>query len=159
VEKLSRRSFFRLAGGGIAAAIIAPKILLDKIIEIPVEFGWTWHVDKTKIPPSFAEIITKTLRENAPKLRENIEQKNALLVKLKSREVVRLRVERISPEEQTKRMSERLIARTKIRRYEYKPPTRQDEAATFYEGYEDLEKKFLEDDRPYKGSIPHIRAV
>ena len=147
-EKLSRRSFFRLVGGGIAAAIVAPKILLDKVIEIPVEFGWTWHVDKAKLPggpmSSFTEMITKTLRENSHKIRENVEGHNALLVKLKSRETALLKIERISPEEQTKRMAARLDERYKNNRGVIRRPNgRGDDISPFYAGYEDLEKKYL----------------
>lgn len=110
MEKLSRRSFFRLVGGGIATAVIAPKLLLDKVINIPVEFGWTWYLDKSQLPKhsnTFADMITKTLRENAPKLRENIASNNALLMKLKDGTKVQLNIERI-PE---KLQNERMIAR------------------------------------------------
>ncbi len=144
-EKLSRRSFFRLLGGGVAAAIVAPKLLFDKVIEIPVEYGWTWFVDKSKLPggpkSDFAELITKTLRENSAKLAENIENNNALLVKLSNNDKALLRIDRISPEDQTKRMSDRLSNR--IKNKYANNATREDEKATFFTGYEDLEKKYL----------------
>lgn len=110
-EKLSRRSFFRLAGGGIAAAVIAPQALLEKIINIPVEFGWTWYVDKTKVPSTLSEIVTSTLRANTQKIAENVSANNALLMKLKDGTKVNLQIEPISPEAQTKRMGERHKAR------------------------------------------------
>lgn len=110
-EKLSRRNFFRLAGGGIAAAVIAPQALLEKVINIPVEFGWTWYVDKNKIPSSLTEIVTKTLRENTQNIADNISANNALLMKLKDGAKVNLQIERISEDYQ----NERIIKRNKER--------------------------------------------
>lgn len=115
-EKLSRRSFFRLAGGGIAAAVIAPQALLEKVINIPVEFGWTWYVDKTKLPSSnFSEMITKTLRDNTQKIAENISTNNALLVKLKDGTKANLQIERISEQAQNERINQRMKERIALR--------------------------------------------
>ena len=187
VSKLSRRSFFRLLGGGVAAAVIAPKLLLDKIIEIPVEYGWTWYVDKTKIPGdhyNLSEIITKTLRKNSHLVADNVSKNNPLLMKLANKEKVQLNITKISPEEQTKRMTDRMELRQKekdakrlrdkinnggrLYPVDYK-------ADPFYEGYQDPVKKFapdcyecqqkLEDidprykEKPYGLSVPHIRVV
>src|SRR5690348_2448415 len=107
MEKLTRRSFFRLAGGGIAGAVIAPKLLLDKVINIPVEFGWTWFVDKSKLEPSLGEIVSQTLRENTKKIADNITANNTLLAKLKDGTKVQLNIEKISEELQNKRIIER----------------------------------------------------
>ena len=106
-EQVSRRSFFKLLGGAVALAA-APSTVIAKAIEIPVEFGWTWHVDKTKLAPGFADLVKKTLADNASAIRDNLAQNNALFLKLKSGDKVKLNIERISPDEQTKRMAERL---------------------------------------------------
>ena len=107
MEKLSRRSFFRLAGGGVAAAIVAPQILLEKVINIPVEFGWTWFVDKSKIEPTLGELVSRTLRNNHEAIVNNLYADNALLAKLSDGTKVQLNIEKISEEEQTKRIIER----------------------------------------------------
>lgn len=114
-EKLSRRSFFRLAGGGIAAAVIAPQVLLDKVLTIPVEFGWTWYVDKSKIPPTLSELVASTLRQNTQKIAENVTANNSLLMKLKDGIKVNLQIDNISIEEQNKRMGERTRKRLEER--------------------------------------------
>lgn len=110
-EKLSRRSFFRLAGGGIAAAVIAPKLLLDKVINIPVEFGWTWFVDKSKIPPTLSKLVTATLRDNAQTIANNITTNNSLLMKLKDGTKVNLQIENIGETAQNERMKIRMQKR------------------------------------------------
>lgn len=108
-EQVSRRNFFKLLGGAAALAA-APTTVIAEAIEIPVEFGWTWHVPTDKIEPDseFAKIIKKTLKDNAHKIRENISQNNALFLKLKDGRKAKLNIEHISPEEQTNRMAERL---------------------------------------------------
>lgn len=110
-EKLSRRSFFRLAGGGIAAAVVAPYALAEKIKSIPVELGWTWFIDKSKVDPTLSELISRTLRENKIKIADNLFENNALLVKLKNGQKVQLNIERIDSDVQTKRMKDRLELR------------------------------------------------
>ena len=111
-EKLSRRSFFRLVGGGVAAAVVAPKLLAEKIINIPVEFGWTWYVDKSKLPSSdFSKVITETLRNNTQLIADNISKNNSLLVKLKDGTKANLQIERIDPEMQNRRILARMEAR------------------------------------------------
>jgi len=150
-NNLSRRSFFRLVGGGIATAVLAPYALAKGVIEVPVEFGWTWYIDKVKYPTSLHGLITKTLQENTQKIVENIEKSNTLLAKLPAGEKILLKFEQITPEEQNKRMIERLNQRHKAKqakRLQHKPyllgrmyePT--PEVSCFYESYEDLEKKY-----------------
>lgn len=112
-KAISRRNFFKLVGGGVAAAVIAPYALAKDVIRIPVEFGWTWYVDKTKVPDGLSEIITTTLRNNTQKIAENIDKGNALLAKLAAGDKVLLEFEKISPEEQSKRMVARLEDRQK----------------------------------------------
>ena len=107
MEKLSRRSFFRLAGGGIAAVMVAPSILLDKVINIPVEFGWTWFVDKSKLEPSLAKLVSKTLTENTQELYNNLGSNNALLAKLSDGTKVQLNITRITEQEQIERIKKR----------------------------------------------------
>lgn len=109
-EQVTRRNFFKLIGGAVALAA-TPVHAIANIIEVPVEFGWTWHVDKAKVPSNLSDIITKTLRDNANTLRENISQNNALYLKLKEGQKVKLNIERISPEAQTERMQQRMDAR------------------------------------------------
>jgi hypothetical protein len=106
---ISRRNFFKLVGGGVAAAIAAPQALASKVTQIPVEFGWTWYYnDKVVGQSEFSKLITETLRKNSSKIRENISQNNVLLAKLKDGTKVQLNIERISEEEQTRRMQIRL---------------------------------------------------
>ncbi len=105
IEKVSRRSFFKLLGGAVALAA-TPLKAIENIIEIPVEFGWTWKV-KDNPHSEFSKIIAKTLRENRAKLAENISQNNALYIKLKEGQKIKLNIERIDPDEQTKRMAQR----------------------------------------------------
>lgn len=137
-DKLSRRSFFRLAGGGIAAAIVAPKMLAEKVLEIPVEYGFTWHVLPGSIPkrPRLSEIITRTLRENSPKLADNITQNNAFLLKLKDGTKVQLKVDRISPKVQEQRIIARLNERGKARRAKLYPSSKDMEATFVATGYD-----------------------
>lgn len=116
MEKLSRRTFFKLAGGGIAAAIAAPHALAAKVTQIPVEFGFTWYtgyntITGEKVTSEFSKIITETLRNNSNMLRDNISKNNVLLAKLKDGHKVQLNIERISEEEQTRRMIMRLEER------------------------------------------------
>lgn len=106
-EQVTRRNFFKLLGGGVAL-VIAPSIAVaEKIINIPIEFGWTWYVDKNKVPATLSEIITKTLRENTQKICENIGKENALLVKLKDGQKLKLNIEQISEQKQNERICER----------------------------------------------------
>ncbi len=106
---VSRRSFFKLLGGAVALAA-TPLKAIENVIEIPVEFGWTWKV-KDNPHTKFSELITETLRANRAKLAENVSQNNALYLKLKEGQKIKLNIERISPEEQTNRMAERLKGR------------------------------------------------
>ncbi len=108
---VSRRSFFKLLGGAVALAA-TPLKTIENVIEIPVEFGWTWKV-KDNPHSEFSKIITKTLRENRAKIAENVSQNNALYLKLKEGQKIKLNIERISPELQTERMAERLKGRKK----------------------------------------------
>jgi len=112
---VSRRNFFKLLGGAVALAAL-PGQTIAKAIEIPVEFGWTWFVNKSKIPSSnLSEIITATLRNNSNTIRENTIKNNALFLKLKDGQKVKLNIEHISEEAQTKRMQERMEEKVKAR--------------------------------------------
>lgn len=111
-QKLSRRSFFRLVGGGVAAAVVAaPYVIKEAITRIPVELGWTWYIDKSKVEPTLNEIIQHTLRNNKDKIVDNLFENNALLVKLHNNQKVLLEIDKISPEDQTQRMKVRLQQR------------------------------------------------
>lgn len=107
-ERVSRRNFFKLLGGGVAL-VVAPSIAVaEKIINIPVEFGWTWYIDKNKVPSNFSKLITETLRENTQKIAENISKNNALLVKLSDGQKIKLNIEQISEQEQNERIKIRM---------------------------------------------------
>lgn len=110
-EKLSRRNFFRLVGGGIAAAVAAPYVIKETITRIPVELGWTWYIDKSKLEPTLAELVSKTLRSNKDKIVDNLFEKNALYARLHNNQKVLLEIEHISPEDQNQRMKVRLQQR------------------------------------------------
>lgn len=118
-EKLTRRSFFRLAGGGIAAAVIAPQLLMEKIINIPVEFGWTWYVDKNNVPNDLSKLVSRTLAENTQSIAANLGKNNALLMKLKDGTKVNLQIEQITEQAQNERMNrrtkDRIVQREKER--------------------------------------------
>lgn len=115
-EKLSRRSFFKLAGGGIAAAVIAPAALAESIIQVPVDFGFTFGPVPETHGKTLADRIRDTLRENASEIRKNIEGKNALLMKLEDGKKVQINIHRISVEQQAERMAETMRQR-KIKRH------------------------------------------
>lgn len=110
-EKVTRRNFFKLLGGGVALAAMPSIALAEKVINIPVEFGWTWFVDKNKAPVSLMSLIKETLSQNTQKIAENVSQNNSLLLKLKDGTKVNLQIEQISKEAQNKRIIERMIDR------------------------------------------------
>ena len=153
-RKLSRRSFFRLAGGGVAAAIAAPYVVAEAVKKITVEYGWTWFIDKKTVDPTLADLVAKTLRQNNDKILDNLHQKNALYAKLHNGEKVLLEIKHISPEDQTQRMKVRMQQRLEDQQKKlidhkgnhggrlYPAPRLADEAYTFYEGYEDINKKY-----------------
>lgn len=109
---VSRRHFFKLLGGAVALTAV-PLRPIENLVEIPVEFGWTWRIPGYKDNPhsEFSKIITETLRANRAKLAENVSQNNALYIKLKEGQKIKLNIERIDPDEQTKRMAERMKAK------------------------------------------------
>lgn len=110
-ETLSRRSFFALLGGGVATAVLPTFALADPATIIPVEFGWTWYVDKNNIPTRLAKLVPKTLSENVQAIYDHTFKEKELLAKLKEHghdEVVRFKMHYITEAEQNARMKERL---------------------------------------------------
>lgn len=103
-EKVTRRNFFKLLGGGVALAAMPSIALAEKVINIPVEFGWTWFVDKNKVPVSLMNLVKETLSQNTQKIAENVSKNNSLLLKLKDGTKVNLQIEQISKQEQNNRM-------------------------------------------------------
>lgn len=140
-EQVSRRNFFKLVGGAVALAA-APGVVISKAIEIPVKFGWTWSVDKTKLSPDLSELVTKTLKANAPKIRENLAKNNALFAKLKDGSKVKFVIEPIDPDEQTKQMAEKLkerLAKRVPNRKDEMQKALDDRLAAHYRSQKDIE--------------------
>lgn len=117
MSEVSRRSFFKLIGGAVALAA-TPLKAIENVIEIPVEFGWTWKV-KDNPHSEFSKIVTETLRANRAKLAENLSNNNVLLLKLKEGQKIKLNIERIDPDVQTQRMAQRMKDRLPKRNEEY----------------------------------------
>lgn len=150
--KLSRRNFFKLLGGGVAAAVTAPYVVAETVKKVTVEYGWTWFIDKKTTDPTLADIVSKTLRQNKDKILDNLYEKNALYAKLHNGEKVLLEIKHISPEDQTQRMKVRMQQRLEEQQKRlidhrphnggrlYPAPRLNDEAYIFYEGYNDLDK-------------------
>lgn len=113
-EKVSRRSFFKLIGGAVALTV-APARAIAKIIEVPVEFGWTWYLDKSKFDSGFADMITSTLRQNTQVIAENISANNPLYLRLKDKQKIKLNIEKISEREQNTRIMERMQTRLRLK--------------------------------------------
>lgn len=144
---LSRRSFFKLAS---AAAItpILPSLVVEPEIIANAEFGFTWgNVQSSS--PTFSKLITSTLTKRAPEIRKQLVGNNSLLVRLNSNKAIK--ITRITPEEQTKRMIEKVGARRKkfdrdLRCDQYNTVQKIKKSgiksAVYYDGYEPLEKKF-----------------
>ena len=154
-NKLSRRSFFKLAGGGIAAAVAAPYIVAEAVKKITVEYGWTWFIDKKTIDPTLADLVSKTLSQNKDQILDNLYQKNALYAKLHNGEKVLLEIKHITPEDQTQRMKVRMQQRLedqqkKLMDHKHnnggrlypRDNSNMDTGYTFYHGYEDVYKKY-----------------
>lgn len=155
-NKLSRRNFFKLLGGGVATVIAAPYLIKEAVTRIPIELGWTWYIDKSKVDPTLAEIVSKTLRNNKDKIIDNMFENNALYAKLHDGQKVLLEIKHISPEDQTQRMKVRMQQRIEDRQkklIDHKPHnggrlypidnTNESTIKTFYSGYDNVEKKYV----------------
>ena len=152
-NKLSRRSFFRLAGGGIAAAVAAPYVVAEAVKKITVEYGWTWFIDKKTVDPTLADLVSKTLSQNKDQILDSLHQKNALYAKLHNGEKVLLEIKHISPEDQIQRMKMRMQQRLEEKQKKlidhknnhggrlYPEGSIEDQKITFYAGYSDPEEK------------------
>ena len=138
-EQVSRRSFFKLLGGAVALAAVPTKAIAN-LIEIPVEFGWTW---KIKEKSEFSDIVAKTLRANSSKIRDNLSQNNVLYMKLKEGQKIKLNIERIDPDEQTRRMAERAKARLPkpLPKYEETFGAKYQSKEEFFKNYPPFTKK------------------
>lgn len=112
--KVSRRGFFSLLGGAIAAPYAAMATAKTEIAAI-VEYGWTWGaptlIDKT---PGFEALVRKVIQDNKEKILENISTNNALLIKMKNDKYVK--VNYIDIDEQNRRMEAKLQARHEAKR-------------------------------------------
>lgn len=151
-EKLSRRNFFKLLGGGVAAAVAAPYVVAEAVKKVTVEYGWTWYIPKNQVEPELLKKVTNMLRTNQYKIIDNLFENSSLYAKLDTGEKVLLEIKHISPEDQTQRMKVRMQQRLEEqqkRLIDHKPhnggrlypaPRLNDEAYTFYEGYNDLDK-------------------
>ena len=106
----SRRNFFKLLGGGIACAV-APSIILSKAtFEIPVEFGWTWHINKRDIPEFMYKKVANLMAQNTQKIYETTARDKHLLVELENTDI-KLNLNYITEVEQNERMLLRMAER------------------------------------------------
>lgn len=122
VESISRRKFFAFLGGVAVAPLAVMEVAKHNIVA-KAEFGWTWFLDKTKYP-NLDEIVTKTLRDRAQMLADNVGKQNSLLLRLKENENNYIQIDYIDPKEQNKRMNDRFQSRliekeTKRRQFAY----------------------------------------
>lgn len=106
MEQPSRRDFFRLFGGALAVSI-TPSIIIPNILEIPVEFGWTWFIKPDDIPVELNKNIRNIMSQNVDKIYNNTARDKHLLIKLNNKDV-RLNLTYITEQEQTERMNKRM---------------------------------------------------
>jgi len=110
---LNRRGFFKLLGGGIACAILPSIVLAKEVIQVPVEFGWTWFIKPTDLPLELAKTIPNIMASNTQKIYDSTARDKHLLLDLKElpHSQVKLNLSYISEDEQNKRMIQRMADR------------------------------------------------
>ena len=102
---VSRRAFL----GGMAAIATVPSVAVASIIEeIPVEFGFCPSFD-TKKYETLSDLIRETVKNNRQLILDNLSRDNPLFLKVNDEKVAKITY--LDPDEQTRRMKERLNKR------------------------------------------------
>lgn len=155
----SRRGFFKLLGGGVACAVLPSIVLAKSVIEIPVEFGWTWFIKPTDLPLELAKVIPNIMASNTQKIYDSTARDKHLLLDLKElpHSQVKLNLIYISEDDQNQRMIQRMnqrAAQKQKERIDYKNgigngrlyELSHEQFSPFYAPYEDIHGKLIEDE-------------
>lgn len=111
MANLSRRNFLKLLTAAVATPLLPAEVIEPNIIA-ETDFGFTFGpVVTAPAYSTFDEIIRTTLREQASKVAQNIQQGNAILLRLQNND--HIKITRISTEEQTKRIINKVDSRRK----------------------------------------------
>lgn len=108
MTKITRRNLFKLMAG----AAIMPYTALTSSAKVIAEadFGFTWG--KITVNPEYknlSDIITSSLRANSKILSDNVAKNNAVLLKLKENNYIKVNL--IDPEVQKNRIVDKLTAK------------------------------------------------
>ena len=98
--ELTRRNFITLFSAAIVTPFVPTEAVQPEIIA-EADFGFTWGAVKA-VNPSFDTVIKETLRKRASEVAKNVSEGNSVLIKLTEKQAIKLN--RISAEDQTKRI-------------------------------------------------------
>ena len=107
--ELTRRNFLTLFSAAVVTPFAPAEAVQPEIIA-EADFGFTWGAVKA-VNPSFDEIIRSTLRTRASEVAKNITEGNSVLIRLTDKQAIKLN--RISAEDQTKRIWQAIDGRRK----------------------------------------------